>query len=52
MDSRKIKRARRLLARECSLWKSPSMWLAGIAIILVPTINCSLFIGSMWDPFG
>lgn len=35
-----------------SLWKSTWFKVVLLAIVLIPTIYASVFLGSMWDPYG
>jgi putative membrane protein len=41
-----------LLKQEKRLWRNPKIWLSALAICLVPVLNCVIFTGSLWDPYG
>lgn len=53
MSIDKIERRMHMIKKEWkSLWKSTWFKVVLCAIILIPTIYASVFLGSMWDPYG
>lgn len=53
MSIDKIERRMHMIKEEWkSLWKSTWFKIVLCAIILIPTIYASVFLGSMWDPYG
>ena len=41
-----------LLKEERRLWRNRKIWLSAVAIVVVPALNCVIFTGSLWDPYG
>jgi putative membrane protein len=37
---------------EARAWGKPLLAAAAVVLILVPLLNCSIFVGSFWDPYG
>lgn len=43
---------RALTPSERRLWRAPIMWAAALAILLIPVIYVSVYLASVWDPYG
>lgn len=43
---------RALTSSERSLWRSPLMWGAAVAILVIPVLYVALYLASVWDPYG
>ena len=41
-----------LTPSERRLWRAPIMWAAALAILLIPVIYVSVYLASVWDPYG
>jgi len=52
MSLKLFKETAGVLRDEADVWKSPKLWLAAIALAVVPLINCVIFTGSVWNPYG
>ena len=58
-DARRLPPRRRLgqdfsalTPSERQLWRAPIMWAAAAAILLIPVIYVSVYLASVWDPYG
>lgn len=41
-----------VLGDEKDVWRSPTLWLAVVVLSIVPAVNCMIFTGSVWNPYG